>query len=69
MDIARYVSYSAVEHYINEKYFVKNYVENRNKLNFFLKYIISSKISYFRNIKLIIWHVSGKKNGGIEPGF
>ena len=27
--------YSAVEHYINEKYFVKNYVENRNKLNFF----------------------------------
>lgn len=46
--------YSAIEHYINEKNFIENYVENRNKLNFFLKFIISSKISYFRNIKLVI---------------
>ena len=46
--------YSGVEHYMNEKNFVKNYVENRNKLNFFLRFIISSKISYFKNIKLII---------------
>ena len=46
--------YTAIEHYMNEKNFVKNYVDNRNKLNFFLRFIISSKISYFKNIKIII---------------
>ena len=46
--------YSAIEHYIEEKKFKKNYLTNKSKLNFFLKFIINSKVKHFKNVKLII---------------
>jgi len=46
--------YTSIEHYIDEKKFIDNYTENKNDLNFILKFIFDSKIKYFKPIKILI---------------
>ncbi len=46
--------YTSIEHYIDEKTFLVNYVNQSKKINYFLKSIFNKKLRYFKNISHVL---------------
>lgn len=55
--------YTAIEHYVDEKYYKKYYSLNSKKReNFFLNFIFKKKIKFFRNISYVICTSQWQRN-------